>query len=293
MGCLSKSLLFIALSLLLLTFACTSENINKDDIKKDIKVNNQIINDDFQSIIDSNNLIGSILIYDTEKNEFYSNDFERAKTGFLPASTFKIANSIIGLETGVIEDENHLFEWDGTPYPIKIWEADLILSEAYKRSCVPCYQEVAREIGIDSMNYYLQKLEYGMQSIPDSMIDLFWLVGDFQISQFDQIDFLQRLYNQELPISKKTYKIMKTVMLMDEKENYKLSGKTGWAIREDNNIGWFVGFIETDNNTYFLATNVIPKNQIGLDNFAKLRLQISLEAFKIFRTENTASIKKE
>jgi beta-lactamase class D len=280
MGCLSKSLLFIALSMLLLTFSCQNKDTN--DTEKDNSLNdtNRLINDDFQSIIDSNNVKGSILIYNSKLNEYYSNNFERAKTGFLPASTFKVVNSIIGLETGVIKGKNHLFKWDRTPQQLKAWEADLTLAEAYKRSCVPCYKKVARRIGVDSMNFYLQKLNYGNQIIPDSLIDLFWLVGDFQISQFQQIDFLQRLHNQELPISKRTYGIMQQVMLMDTNENYKLSGKTGWAIREGNNIGWFIGFIETADNIFYIATNVTPNNEVGLENFGKIRLKIALDAFE-------------
>lgn len=280
MSCLSKSLLFITLSMLLVVFSCKNEGKNgsiTDNKRNDI---NRLINNDFQSIIDSNDVMGSLLIYNSKSNEYYSNDFERAETGFLPASTFKVVNSIIGLETGIIAEENHLFEWDGTPRRLRTWESDLSLAEAYKRSCVPCYQEVARGIGVDSMNFYLQKLNYGNQTIPDSLIDLFWLVGDFQISQFQQIDFLKRLYNQELPISKRTYGIMQQVMLMDTNENYKLSGKTGWAIREGNNIGWFIGFIETADNIFYIATNVTPKNDVGLENFARIRLKVTLEAFE-------------
>lgn len=280
MGCTSKALIFVSFSLLLLLFACQKNSAKKTINENNPSTLNEIINDDFQLIIDSNNLIGSILIYDSKKDNFHSNDFKRAKKGFLPASTFKVVNSIIGLETGVIKGTQHLFKWDGTPQQLKAWEADLTLAEAYKRSCVPCYQSVARNIGIDSMNFYLQKLNYGNQTIPDSLIDLFWLVGDFQISQMQQIDFLQRLYHQELPISMATYSTMKTVMLIDEKENYRLSGKTGWAIREDSNIGWFIGFIETEDNIYYLATNITPKNEVGLENFARIRLQIALDAYE-------------
>ncbi len=280
MSCISKALTFISFSLLLLLFACQKNAPKEINNEENLNTTNQIVNDNFQSVIDSNNLIGSIIIYDSKLNQYHSNDFERGNTGFLPASTFKIVNSIIGLETNVLSDENHFFKWDGEPRRLKAWETDLNLTEAYKCSCVPCYQSVAREIGIDSMNYYLQKLEYGNQIIPDSLIDLFWLVGNFQISQIQQLNFLQRLQEQKLDISEKTYAVMKKIMLIDKKENYTLSGKTGWAIREGNNIGWFVGFIETNDNIYYLATNVTPKNEVGLASFAKNRLQITLEAYR-------------
>lgn len=234
----------------------------------------------FQDIIDSNQVAGSILIYDAQKNEYFSNDFERAETGFLPASTFKIVNSMIGLETGVLEDENHLFKWDGNPRRMAIWNKDLTLAEAYKVSCVPCYQEVARNIGTKRMNEYLKKLDYGNMEIADSMIDLFWLEGEFNISQKQQIDFLKRFYNKKLPLSDKTYAAMQKIMVIDENEEYTLSGKTGWAIRNGNNIGWFVGFVEKGDNVYYMAANVTPLNQAETNDFARIRLRIGLDAMQ-------------
>lgn len=236
---------------------------------------------EFQDIIDSNQVAGSILIYDAQKNEYYSNDFERTEQGFLPASTFKIVNSMIGLETGVLEDENHLFKWDKTPRRLKAWESDLTLSEAYKVSCVPCYQEVARNIGVKRMNAHLKKFNYGNMEVADSMIDLFWLEGDFRITQKQQIDFLKRFYNKLLPISDRTFDIMRNeIMVIDDNESYKLSGKTGWAIRDGNNVGWFVGFVEKEDNIYYLATNVTPLNQSQTNDFARIRLQIGLDAMR-------------
>ena len=116
--------------------------------------------------------------------------------------------------------------------------------------------------------------------ITDSMIDIFWLEGEFKISQKQQINFLERLHNKELPISDRTFNIMQKIMLLDENEDYKLSGKTGWAIRNGNNIGWFVGFLEKDDNVYYIATNVTPLNQDKTDDFARLRLSIALKALE-------------
>lgn len=263
-------------------FSCQQKNATTEQTETQTQVvpTTETVVQSFQTIIDSNNLSGSILIYDAQKKAYFSNDFERAATGFLPASTFKITNSIIGLETGVLKDENHLFRWDKKPRMLKTWEADLSLAEAYKVSCVPCYQEVARAIGTKRMNEYLKKLDYGNMEIADSMIDIFWLEGEFKISQKQQINFLERLHNKALPISDRTFNIMQKIMLLDENEDYKLSGKTGWAIRNGNNIGWFVGFLEKDDNVYYIATNVTPLNQDKTDDFARLRLSIALKALE-------------
>jgi|GEM_PF-5467902 len=76
-------------------------------------IENQVITLEFQSIIDSANVEGSILVYDLQKDVYHSNDFDWASKGNLPASTFKIPNSVIALETGVVENDSTLFKWDG------------------------------------------------------------------------------------------------------------------------------------------------------------------------------------
>jgi len=97
----------------------------------------EIFREDFKRILDSTGLVGSILIFDKNKNSYYSNDFKRSETGYLPASTFKIVNSIIALETGVVEDDSTKFKWDGKKRFLPQWEQDLILKDAFHFSCVP------------------------------------------------------------------------------------------------------------------------------------------------------------
>ncbi len=234
----------------------------------------------FQSILDSANLKGAILLYDPQKNTYHSNDFEWSKKGRLPASTFKIPNSIIALETGVVKDDSTLFVWDGQKRALKIWEQDLILKEAFQYSCVPCYQEIARKIGVKRMNSYLQQLEYKDMRVDTTNIDLFWLEGDSKISQWQQIDFLNRLYQYKLPVSERSNKIMKNMLLIEDQSSYKLSGKTGWAIRDGKNNGWFVGYIEVDQKVYFFATNVSPKKNFDMASFPAIRKEVTYQALR-------------
>ena len=231
-----------------------------------------------QELLDSSKVEGSILIFDANKNEFYSNDFDWAKKGFLPASTFKIANSINALENGIAQDTNTLFYWDGLPKNIKSWEQDMNFHEAYKRSCVPCYQHIARNTGVEKLKATLSKIEYPGMVFDSTSIDNFWLEGNSKISQFQQIDFLKRLFNKELLIKKNTYTVMKQIMLLDENPDFTLYGKTGWDQPNDStNIGWFVGYAVTSNNTYFIATNIRPGEDFVLNNFVKVRIGVSLE----------------
>jgi beta-lactamase class D len=266
-------------SILILFFSCADRKSSSD--KKENKVTeHEIVIAEFQSIIDSANVDGSILIYDPGDDKFYSNDFIWAKSGKLPASTFKIPNSIIALETGTVENDSTLFKWNGKKRRLRDWEQDLIFRDAFHFSCVPCYQEIARKTGVKNMTEYLNKLAYGDMKVDSANIDLFWLEGDSRISQFQQIDFLKRFYKSELPISERTETIMKRMIVIEENDNYRLSGKTGWSIRNGNNNGWFVGYLETRNKTYFFATNVEPEQQFNMDLFPMIRKDLTFKALE-------------
>ncbi len=236
--------------------------------------------DIFQQILDSANVYGSILVYDALKDIYYSNDFDRCKIGHLPASTFKIPNSIIALETGVISDDSTMIRWDGQKRRLSAWEQDLVFRDAFHYSCVPCYQEIARKIGVERMKAYLEKLDFGNMIVDSSSIDLFWLEGDSKISQFEQVDFLDRFYHSRIPVSKRTGDIMKRLMVIEENDTFRLSGKTGWSVRNGNNNGWFVGYLEKGVDVYFIATNIDPKVEFNMDLFTVIRRQISMKAFR-------------
>jgi beta-lactamase class D len=243
------------------------------------KKTNEVLKPEFGKILDSLKVKGAILIYDLKNETYYSNDFSWAKMGIIPASTFKIPNSIIALETGVIQNDSVIFKWNGEKRNFKKWEQDLTFKKAFQVSCVPCYQEVARKIGVERMKSYLKKLNYPGMVFDTLTIDNFWLQGKSKISQMQQIDFLERLYFSKLPISKRTENIMKDIMLIEKTESYTLSGKTGWGMRNEMDNGWIVGYFKTNNSVYFFATNVEMKNAT-MDKFPAIRLNSTKEAFR-------------
>jgi beta-lactamase class D len=273
----------LILSLFLL-FACSQKPIeNSVEQQPTGAEDNKIVKVELQTILDSAHVSGSILIYNQKDDEYYSNDFEWAQKGFLPASTFKICNSIIALETGVVENDSTLFKWNGEERRLDIWEQDLVFRDAFHFSCVPCYQDIARKIGVKRMNEYLKKLEYGQMIVDSGSIDIFWLEGESKITQYQQIDFLKRIYNKELPISDRTFTIMKRLMLLAEKEEFKISGKTGWSIRNGNNNGWFIGYLEKGSEVYFFATNITPDQEFDLSLFPVIRKDISMKALQLLK----------
>ncbi len=243
------------------------------------KKTKEIVKPEFGQILDSLQVKGAVLIYDVKNKTYYSNDFTWSKTGIIPASTFKIPNSIIALETGVIKSDSDVFKWNGEKRKFKKWEEDLTFKKAFQVSCVPCYQEIARKVGVKRMKSYLKKLNYKGMVFDTLTIDNFWLHGKSEFSQMQQIDFLQRLYFSKLPISKRTENIMKDIMQIEKNEQYVLSGKTGWGMHNDMNNGWLVGYLETNNSVYFFATNV-EKAETNMDEFPVIRLSSTKEAFK-------------
>jgi len=270
----------LLLLLTLLLSACAQNESIKHFPKEDTATKKQINKAAFQAILDSAKVEGTILIYDFQKDHYYSNNFDWADKGQLPASTFKIPNSIIALETGVVENDSTLFKWDGKKRALKNWEQDLIFKDAFQFSCVPCYQDVARRIGEKRMVTYLDKLNFGQMQVDSATIANFWLTGTSRISPFEQLDFLKRLYKSELPISKRTETILKRMLLLKTTDTYKLRGKTGWSIQNNNNNGWFVGYEEREERVLFFATNINPTSQFNMKGFAAIRKEVTYEALK-------------
>ena len=161
----------------------------------------------------------------------------------LPASTFKIFNSLVALETGIAPNDDLLIKWDGINREMPAWNKDLTLREAFRESAVWYFQELARRIGQPTMQRYLDTAEYGNKTI--SSIDSFWLDGSLQISPDEQVGLIRRLYFNDLPFAERSQRIVKSMMLREDSTHYKLYYKTGWGhANSTTDELWVVGFIE-------------------------------------------------
>lgn len=190
-------------------------------------------------------------------------DRERAEAAFLPASTFKIPNALIALETGVVADaDGTMFPWDKVVRDFDAWNQDHTLRTAFKASAVPVFQDIARKIGPERMQQYVNAFDYGNRDIDGAPIDTFWLNGSLRISALQQIDFLQRLYRGELPVSKQNQEIVRDIMYLELSELGTLRGKTGAvgigvAPGSKASLGWLVGWLEHGpSKPYFFALNL-------------------------------------
>lgn len=204
---------------------------------------------------------GTFVVLDPATDRLRVYNMDRAQRRFIPASTFKIANSIIALETGVADGADFALSWDSTAAPPadfwpQSWRQDHVLRTAFRNSVVWYYQEIARRIGAERMAAHLHALDYGNGDTGGG-IDRFWLDGDLRISPMEQVRFLRRLYEGTLGVDANTTAALKDVMLLEETAAYRLSGKTGTAeLTETRELGWLVGFVEVGGGVHYYALNM-------------------------------------
>ena len=247
-------ILTIILSLLILT-SCAQE-------EKNIK---------WKKIFDKYNVKGTFVLKDISNDKMKIFNQERSDSVFLPASTFKILNSMIALQTSVINTINDTIKWDGIDKGWEQWNKDQTMKTAMPISCVWFYQELARRIGKKRMQKWVNKCNYGNKKL-GGKIDNFWLKGDLRISAKEQILLIEKLIKNDLPFDKKIQETVKEIMITDSTRKYIIHSKTGWT----NQIGWNVGFIETLNNKWIFAMNMDINNKKD----TKYRKKITYEILK-------------
>lgn len=214
---------------------------------------------------DEAHVAGTIAVYDSADGKLACSDVALCAEPALPASTFKIANTMIGLETQVLEDAETKMPWDGKEYAVPEWNQDNTLRTALRVSCVPCFQAVAQKVGAARMKDWVDRLDYGNHDISGG-IDQFWLTGGLRISPLQQIDFLRRFEEGKLAISPRTSEIVHDVLTLDVGQEHVLVGKTG-LLQDPNSeklTAWFVGFVELGKRHVFFAT-LINHVDAGVD----------------------------
>ncbi len=249
------------LTLFLVLFATAISNAEDHDLKK---------------LFIERNVKGTIIISSLDSRTEYIHNKARSEKRFLPASTFKIPNTLIALDEGVIANEMEIFKWDGKDKGWSLWNKDQSLKTAFPISCVWFYQKLAERIGNAKYMSHLDRLNYGNKLTgPD--VTKFWLAGDIKISTIEQIVFLKRLYKDELPYKKNHLQLLKNLMIVDKSPNHIIRAKTGWAVRIKSQHGWYVGYVESKKKVWFFAVNFgIEKKSDG-----RYRKEIVMKALQL------------
>lgn len=239
-------LLWVAISFF---SSCSPNNVDEDN--------------SLEKYFNENKVTGCFGLYNNATNQFtFYNKKRFTDSSFLPASTFKIVNSLIGLQTGVISSDSMIIKWDSVQRPVADWNKDLTMYEAFRVSAVPYFQEVARRIGKERMEFWLDTVNYGAGPKDTvfritTAIDTFWLDNSLKITPDEELGLMKLLYFNQLPFFKAYQEKVKHAMLFENNTQYRLGYKTGWGKKENgNHLAWLVGWIEENNHPYFFVLNV-------------------------------------
>jgi len=209
--------------------------------------------------------VGTFVGYKVEDYLIIASDKNRSGEGKLPASTFKIPNSLIALETGVVQDpDKDVFKWDGVTRSIAAWNKDHTLRSAIAVSAFPVYQEIARRIGEERMKTYVDMLDYGNRDIGGG-IDQFWVSGNLRIDPIQQVDFVDRLRRGVLPVSKRSRELVRDILPVTKVGDAVIRAKTGLTDKAHGSLGWLVGWVEKGDAVTVFAMNMDCKTQAQID----------------------------
>jgi beta-lactamase class D len=242
------------------------------------------VRQEFKKYFDSCGVIGAVAIYDNQEYKWIVSDTVETESATLPASTFKIINLLIALETGTIADENDIVKWIGSVDTVKygyrpeIYK-DMSVKEAFEVSAGWVYVELAKKIGRENYKKYLSECNYGNLDLSQQDAD-FWNFGHFAISPIDQVNFLRKLYENKLPLSRRNMEIVKHVMITEQTDDYVIRAKTGWTRDNNINTGWWVGYLANEKGTYFFATRLLQDRKFKRDDFGSCRKDITRKVLR-------------
>lgn len=235
-------------------------------------------NNEIEKIFEQADVTGTFVVYDVSEDTFIGFNQSRANKRYIPASTFKIANSLIGVSVGAVKDVDEILPYGGGEQFIKAWENDMSVRDAINISNVPIFQELARRIGHERMQENVRKLNYGNMDI-GPIVDRFWLDGPLEISAVEQAQYISRLANKELDFPKEHQQSVIDILEIEKTENWTLYGKTGWQTATDPGIGWWVGWVKRGEKIYTFALN-LDMNDIEA---APKRIELGKTALKVLK----------
>ncbi|MDP2337050.1 MAG: class D beta-lactamase [Bacteroidota bacterium] len=237
------------------------------------------VSPNFKPFFEEYGVEGCFIMYNLKNDLYQIYNSNRCEQGYLPASTFKILNALIGLETGVITDENMVIPWDSVVRTEDAWNRDHTLASAIQYSVVPYFQEVARRIGPDRMKEMVDDSDYGRMNITKETIDRFWLWGDSRITPWEQMNFLLHFYTNKLPFSQENVNLVKKLIILKQTDKWIFRGKTGMTVQDGKNIGWYIGYLEENGNVWFYVCNVESEIE-NTEKFKESRRGITELVFK-------------
>lgn len=232
------------------------------------------VRDDFATVLAKHGVVGTIVVLDEAEKTWFVTNRERAETALPPASTFKLFNAMVALDERAVAGAHEVVEWDGVTRAQPEWNRDHDLASGMAVSAVWLYQEMARRVGRERMTQWLERAGYGNRKATGP-IDRFWSDGTLKISARDQVLFLHRLADDELPFSHDAQAAVRAMIVAEDRDGAVLRGKTGMlSAGSPDAVGWYVGWLERDGRRWFFAVNF----DLTDDALAPARIEIAKEA---------------
>ena len=217
---------------------------------------------------------GSFTLYDLKNDtwDIYNMDLASLRTA--PNSTYKIYDALFGLETGIITPEESTMAWNGADYPFEAWNADQTLDSAMKFSVNWYFQSIDRQLGASAIKDYVQTIGYGNRNT-ETDLSSYWMESSLKISPIEQVQLLTKLYEGGFDFTPENVDAVKKSILLTSSAGGNFYGKTGTGrINEKDINGWFIGYVETADNTYFFATNIQSTENATGSKSAEISLAI-------------------
>ena len=203
----------------------------------------------------------------------------RARRRLSPCSTFKIPNSLIGLETGAIPSPDHIIRYDESKHRsptfwVEAWGKDLDLRSAFRLSAVWYFKELAAKVGPGNMQAFLNRFQYGNRDA-SGWNDPFWIRSTLRISPVEQVEFLDKLFRDGFGLTPRNVQAVESFMRQDSKQGHELFYKTGACT--DTQAGpevWMTGFVQHGSQRTYFAMNA---GAATLDEILPRRIELALE----------------
>ena len=217
---------------------------------------------------------GSFVLYDLENDAWSIHNMEHATLRVAPNSTYKIYDALFGLEEEIITPENSFIAWNGKTYPFEAWNADQTLQSAMNSSVNWYFESVDEQLGAANISNYIEEIGYGNENISGDF-STYWMESSLKISPIEQVELLTRLQNNSLGFAPENINAVKDAICLCASDAGTFYGKTGTGRVDGQDVnGWFIGYIETVDNTYFFATNIGADSDATGGNATEITMSI-------------------
>jgi len=225
---------------------------------------------------------GSFVLYGVNSHQYYIYNQKAGSTRISPDSTYKIYSALCALEQGVITPDCSYMKWDGSVSPLEAWNEDQNLNTAMSRSVNWYFKALDEKSGISALKDFTRRLKYGNQDLSGG-IGSYWLESSLKISPVEQVELLSRLCQGNLPFQPDHIKAVKDSLFLTSSQGAALYGKSGTGNINGQDVnGWFIGFVQSQDETYVFSTNIQSDHNANGRTAAAITLDI-LENQNIYR----------